>query len=111
MKEVPLRSNNDNAVEPQKFPTKSKDSVKAKTEDKVKDSEMEKVPVAKKTSSPTPERISPEKESVGALTPSNPIRSRPNAESHSAVKRDSADLEVIKLPSVKQLAQQFNVKS
>lgn len=68
---------------------------------------------AKKVPSPSP-RSSPIKDfSRGSTTPPSvpsPLRSRATSvESLSSSKRDSVELEAIKLPSVRQLAQQFSV--
>lgn len=99
-------------LEKVKVPLEKKESVRDKINERERKQEVEPELPLKKTLSSSP-RPSPEKELVSSSpTPSTetPVRSRNgSADSRTSSKRDSADLQVIKLPSVKQLAQQFNV--
>ncbi len=94
------------------MPLEKRESVREKVNERERKQEVETELPLKKALSSSP-RPSPEKELVASSpTPSTgtPVRSRNGSvDSRTSSKRDSADLEVIKLPSVKQLAQQFNV--
>lgn len=108
---MPLSS--ERVVEKAKVPLENKDSFNMrvqKQEGTDKKKEIEQDVTVKKVASSSP--LASEKESRVSSSPTPVAFSRPRqivTETAAPAKRDSADLEVIKLPSVKQLAQQFNV--
>ncbi|ODN01221.1 Myosin light chain kinase, smooth muscle [Orchesella cincta] len=97
-------------VEIPKVPLEKRESIREKFEEtgRKKPVEMDKVaPLNKRQISSSPTPPPPEIRSSKSPTPS-PDRSRQGSVESRSAKKDSAELEAIKLPSVKRLAQQFN---
>lgn len=99
-------------LERTKVPLEKTDSVREKFEERgrKKESDVE-VPLIKKAPRPVSSpRSTPDKDLGGGSSTPSPNRSRqPSVESRELKKKDAVELHTIRLPSVRQLAQQFNV--